>query len=355
MSRDNFSAATKTKLAQRAGYRCSFPGCNATTIGPSDESDDATSSTGTAAHISAAASGPGSRRYDPNITPTQRSSIENGIWCCRSHGTLIDTDEETYSVAMLKQWRAITEKKAQLRQALGDIDFGGQAELVDIGLAPDETHLNEANKSSKIIGDAIKHSYLKEVWGEKISSAARDFLIESTRNFLTHASAKNVIIRIAPSSITVEHDGDYYDWRELEKPNSGRGGGMAYRALLSATRANTFTTKKLNDGRFSIQIPLVRDARMLPSINPCAISISHEYLTSQHQPYFSAFEGCDKIHVVYDAYASYSDLYLCQRILNKFMDSGKIISLILPEASDEVFYHFKNSLTGFEVSRWAAT
>lgn len=88
--RDDFMPDTKEKLAARAGYRCSFPGCRVLTIGPSSEGPDATSSVGMACHISAASAGPGARRYRPDMSPEDRRSISNGIWMCYTHGKLID-------------------------------------------------------------------------------------------------------------------------------------------------------------------------------------------------------------------------------------------------------------------------
>lgn len=34
----------------------------------------------------------------------KRSSIDNGIWMCRTHAKLIDSDEATYTVEQLHQW-----------------------------------------------------------------------------------------------------------------------------------------------------------------------------------------------------------------------------------------------------------
>lgn len=67
-NRDDFTEATKLQLAKRAGFECSFPECKIVTVGPSDESNTAVASIGKAAHICGAASGPGSRRYDPRKT-----------------------------------------------------------------------------------------------------------------------------------------------------------------------------------------------------------------------------------------------------------------------------------------------
>lgn len=116
--RDDFTEATKRKMASRVGYICSKPDCNAFTIGASFEGNDKTSVTGVAAHICAAA--PGGKRYDPSMTSEERKSIENGIWLCQTHARLIDTDESTYTVELLKEWKKTAEKQASQRLADGN-------------------------------------------------------------------------------------------------------------------------------------------------------------------------------------------------------------------------------------------
>jgi hypothetical protein len=56
-----------------------------------------------AAHICTAA--PGGKRYDPNMTPEQRSAIENSIWLCQTCAKLIDSDEKKYTPELLKKWK----------------------------------------------------------------------------------------------------------------------------------------------------------------------------------------------------------------------------------------------------------
>jgi len=60
-----------------------------------------------ACHIHAAA--PGGPRYDPAQTEEDRRSIHNGIWLCRTCGTLIDTDGERFPAPLLRAWRAEAE------------------------------------------------------------------------------------------------------------------------------------------------------------------------------------------------------------------------------------------------------
>ena len=100
--RDDFDPKTRSALAARANYRCSFRGCDCPTSGPSDESDMAVASIGVAAHIHGAAEGPGSRRYRQEMTSDERRHISNGIWLCSNHSILIDRDEVTYTPDVLR-------------------------------------------------------------------------------------------------------------------------------------------------------------------------------------------------------------------------------------------------------------
>jgi len=101
-NRDEFSEKTKTAVAARAGWLCSFRGCAKPTVGPSEESSESITKIGEAAHICGAAPGLGSRRYDASMTPEARADISNAIWLCADHAKLIDRDEATYSAETLR-------------------------------------------------------------------------------------------------------------------------------------------------------------------------------------------------------------------------------------------------------------
>lgn len=114
-NRDEFPTKTRELLAKRAGYRCSVPGCYQQTIGPAKDSDKYTWS-GRACHIVSASpdSGP---RADPNMASKDRKSIENGIWCCSRHSDIIDADETSYPVELLKRWKKDHEDRIRLEQS----------------------------------------------------------------------------------------------------------------------------------------------------------------------------------------------------------------------------------------------
>lgn len=104
--RHNFSQETIRKLCDRVGSVCSNPECRAPTKGPHTDAEKSIS-VGMACHIHAAA--PGGPRYDPAQSEEERRSIHNGVWLCRTCGTLIDTDEDRFPAPLLRAWRAEAE------------------------------------------------------------------------------------------------------------------------------------------------------------------------------------------------------------------------------------------------------
>src|SRR6187549_3332373 len=93
--RDNFTSSTVRLIAEEVGHRCSNPGCGAPTSGPSTAKG--VSNVGVAAHIAAAAVG--GPRYDPSMSPAERSAPANAIWLCGRCARLIDNDTATFTVA----------------------------------------------------------------------------------------------------------------------------------------------------------------------------------------------------------------------------------------------------------------
>src|SRR3546814_11373832 len=77
-NRDDFSQATKNRLAKQARYHCSNPSCRKLTSAPTIAGSKEVN-IGVAAPICAAAPGVGGRRYRHAWTPQQRQSHEKGI------------------------------------------------------------------------------------------------------------------------------------------------------------------------------------------------------------------------------------------------------------------------------------
>lgn len=94
--------------------------CRTPTCGP-DEVDGARAiSTGEAAHIKAAREG--GPRYDPRMTPSERSNISNGIWLCANCHTKVDSSTATYTVESLLEMKRAAESRASE-------EFGGRGTL----------------------------------------------------------------------------------------------------------------------------------------------------------------------------------------------------------------------------------
>ena len=90
--RSEFSRQVKKRVADRNGYRCSFPQCDKPTIGPAESTVDSVSD-GVACHIfSAAAGGP---RGQGTLGSDQLRDIENALWLCANHARIIDANRGT--------------------------------------------------------------------------------------------------------------------------------------------------------------------------------------------------------------------------------------------------------------------
>lgn len=103
-NRDDFSQATKNRLAKQARYHCSNPSCRRLTSAPTSDGEKEMN-IGVAAHICAAAPGPGARRYRADMTTEQRKSHENGIWLCQDCAKAVDSADSVFSESLLQYWK----------------------------------------------------------------------------------------------------------------------------------------------------------------------------------------------------------------------------------------------------------
>lgn len=103
-----FSGRTRRIVAARAGYRCSFPQCNAITIGPNRSGGFIL--TGEAAHIhSPKPKGP---RASTEYSDEYLDAPENGIWLCRKHHKAVDsTSGSDYPPSLLASYKDLHEQK----------------------------------------------------------------------------------------------------------------------------------------------------------------------------------------------------------------------------------------------------
>ena len=100
--RDEFPIRIRRQIARKSGYRCSNPACRRMLIGPSEDFRKVVF-LGIVSHICAAA--PGGPRYDPEMTPEERSGEENGLLLCRYCAALVDADDRAYPAHLLRVWK----------------------------------------------------------------------------------------------------------------------------------------------------------------------------------------------------------------------------------------------------------
>jgi len=109
--RDDFPEDVKRVLSFRVSTACSNPLCQADTSGPQEDPDKAVNLE-VAAHITSAS--PGGARYNPSLTPEQRSDIDNGIWLCQNCAKLIDNDIPQHPESILRAWKTLAEHQAAM-------------------------------------------------------------------------------------------------------------------------------------------------------------------------------------------------------------------------------------------------
>jgi hypothetical protein len=113
--RIEFTQAIKQIVAERAGHHCSFRDCNSSTIGPNPGNSRSSIRNGHACHIyPASGSGPRSALTPPDF---DLGSLENAIWMCETHASLIDKDGGfPYPPLVLFKLRDQAENRAAVSQ-----------------------------------------------------------------------------------------------------------------------------------------------------------------------------------------------------------------------------------------------
>ena len=131
--RANFSSRVRSLVAARAGYRCSFPECGRSTIGPGAGREE-TASIGVAAHIYAAA--PGGPRGPGHASTSELDSVGNALWLCAKHARIVDANRgDKFPAPVLLSYRDVHE--ARLSLELEDIaTLDGWIEMVKVANAP---------------------------------------------------------------------------------------------------------------------------------------------------------------------------------------------------------------------------
>jgi hypothetical protein len=317
-NRDEFSESTKQRVAARSGWHCSFRGCQKSTVGPSDEAPDAISMTGKAAHISAAASGPGARRYLSTMTPEQRKHIDNAIWLCADHADLIDKDEVTYTIEQLKNMKREHEAKQDMLHRTGaahDLGAGLLCIGPDIVCMGDIENLSEASWTLRLkhyvtgdvhtlasyIGGFAKVSehdryVLSNEFGDGRVLTSAPSLTKKDGAYTLHCPIEHAFPRVNVHSIgsSIAMHPETNDMYLDEKGNIARVSGIDYlpqniRSCLSVQRNESVFNPDYGMRFFEYfeefkGSPWLSSLMKLDLIRMAAIPYSDEVLKQQHTP-----------------------------------------------------------------------
>lgn len=331
----DFNARTISALAERTGYKCSFPNCNKPTLGPSAESDISVARTGMACHIYAAADGPAARRVGKKMTAEQLSEISNGIWLCYTHGKLIDGDECTYKPGLLKDWRVIAERKAQLRQRYGE---GIEAWKVDeLPLARLSLDVSQPSLLAEI-NEAIELSCIEESWGSSAALALRDVVIELGRNALTHGTSSNFQMVVKSNLVELIDDGIHFSHRDLISATNQRGGAMAL--AMHGHSSVDILLSYMRRGNYNVTtvVPMDR-ANIFMDSNECSVTLEIGPQGAADAAHFVETHtecGTVFIHPMHGIIA-FSDLYTLGAQLSKYNLSERDVAIVLNEHSAAMY------------------
>ena len=336
-NRDDFSAATKKILADRAGYRCSYLGCGKPTIGPSDESATASSSIGMAAHIAAAAGGKGARRYLSSMTKEQRVGIDNGIWMCANHGKIVDTDEKRFSIAMLQQWKLNAEYIARIMQDK-NYSYEKALRLSDFtDFVSDSILIKGMGEENQLIGDALQDCGVSVAWGAQLAHATRDFIIEHIRNAFIHGKATFVQFSSAKNRLIITDDGSVYNPKNLPDEETRHGGADALEEMLKKYDTEIIIATNRSKNQNITTIVRLIDESDIIDISPCVHKISYSNFRSRRdKAELTIKEDCSEIFVILPTYISPSDVGMVVHSLEPFKNDTRPFTFITNQMSDLV-------------------
>ncbi|WP_423840995.1 hypothetical protein ONE56_15445 [Vibrio mytili] len=340
---------TKKALASRAGFRCSFPGCDAVTVGPSEESDTAISNVGVACHITAAADGPGARRFDPDLSPEQRRSIQNGIWMCGKHSIEIDRDEVRFTVEKLKHWKIMAEEKAKIAHSHGADYLDKYSQFFFKELTPSDAviDLEKISGANELIGNAVFDSSIRSVWGKKQAIVVRDLIVELCRNCFQSGSAKKFELNISTNIIEITYDGDEFNIFSLIGHEKGRGGEDVLREVIEEFRDSIAVSYHYEHAN-KVIVHRVADFEELECKLPCSVNLDLDDLNCTPAT-LGVHEKCGAIYIILPEHFVRSDINAIESQLSDIKFNGKPVFIVGRDLSNSTINALSSKLPHLEL------
>lgn len=351
--RDDFTDKTRLALASRVGYLCSNPQCQTATVGPSEDRKSGIARTGDAAHITAAS--PNGPRYDSSLTPSQRSDEENGIWLCKQHASLVDSNHSRYSVDLLKAWKSRSEDLARLRQGgVGDYNtttlFNHQQKLVVV----DQEDLAK-ERITEWLTDFFDDVGAKHLFSGDDREVAENVVFEVILNAHRHEGVREFSIQSSSTTIAVEYESaTQYGLEELMVETNGNGGFDSVEMLEQETQGRVILNFQAIDQRSRWICSAVK---LGYSDDPCAIN-----LNGKDEVQLNIFRlectGCTVVHVHGHLKDHSSDNWVTARYVKELIDDGH--QVIVHSRPGPLARHLRRTIEdvvktydGFEISEHA--
>ena len=194
----NYTRADRALLWAHSGALCGYPECRVICVLQANDNDPS-AVIEQIAHIEANShSGP---RANPNLSQQERNSYENLILLCPTHHVLVDAQASTYTVEMLRTWKAAQETRYHgfLAQAMPDITFtaleqitnvlvnGEQLPLSPITVIPPQEKIVRnglTERSSRLFNMGLLQIQQVQDYVETTGSRDRTFVMRLTSGFI---------------------------------------------------------------------------------------------------------------------------------------------------------------------------
>ncbi len=335
--RDDFRQSTKSKLAGRVNYACSNPDCQTPTLGPSDDSVSGLARSGDAAHITAAS--PGGPRYDEKLTREERRAPANGIWLCKKHASLIDSDHSRYSVPLLSAWKSRAEELARIAQ-------GGSADHETDHLfthAAALTTPDDETAAKKQIDTWVRHFFAdvgaKRVFTSDDRKLSENFAYEMALNAHRHEGIRTFRFRSQKTGVAVEYvSTSGYGLSELMSSPTPRGGVAAVELIKELTQGRLSINFQSIDG---INRWILTVLKLGMSDDPCSVNLN-EKTETQLAIFRSGCEGCAEVHVHGHLNDHTSDNFVTARYVQSLVDDGH--KVVVHSASGPLARHLEKTI-----------
>lgn len=266
---------------------------------------------------------------------------------CYMHGKLIDTDEVTYTVPMLKRWRELAELRAKLSQQLGQSIDLTTAVTEPLPLAESEVILRTLGDENEKIGQALLNSCISEVWGKDLAAAVRDIAIEVVRNAFSHGAASSFRIAIDTNKVKITDNGNPFLYSSLVNNPNGRGGAAAIKELQSYAN-NVLLSSRRSETENETMIALIKQPDEVVALTPCAVEFEARNL---HEEGFSipVLSGCDFTYIVMPIFISFSDAFKLIELLQERALSGERFVIVTRQASAGVIRELSAGIPSSQV------